>query len=235
MNLLDMIGQPALGGPRECGSGRTAGSIYLECGFSVHGKPLVDFLIDPVRFVDPHQLGLSAIGVTTITDVSGVTHLVDWVGESHYPYPLDFITEAARMGVSRKVATNTDFKRLTPGSMMIFLHAKGGIENNTDYTGITDFSCPCGKGHQAGDDCIGLQWHVTSGTTGTSGRRERHLVCGTYTLKSDPGIPPRYAPAYFMAVPITNISVIASHGGTVNQAALNAARASSLPVTVATS
>ncbi|WP_229784041.1 hypothetical protein [Deinococcus sedimenti] len=103
-HLACMNGIQAVGGRRLCGSGRTAGELYLECGLVRGGSPIEDRLMDLPLEVDPVEMGVSAIGISTFTDEHGVTHVLDWVGADSYPEMADFIEEARRKGVSRKVS-----------------------------------------------------------------------------------------------------------------------------------
>lgn len=219
----------AVGGRRMCGSSRTQGGIYLECGVSAGGSPVECFLLDPPQIIDPATYGVTALGVQLVTDGRGVTHVIDWVGTEHYPYVTDFIEEVRRMGVSRKVALNVDFSKLTRESRLILLHAKAGVFNALDYTlFLQNFQCPCGKEHQAGDPCIGLHWHVTPSEQGV-----RQLADDTYRVQAMlPGHPAvDYRTAMFMSVPITHIGVIKAADGS-HQKAQSVAQKSSLPVTV---
>lgn len=223
-NLLTV----AKGGRRLCGAGRTAGSVYVECGVPLHGTPIERFLHDPPVPVDPVQLGLSAQGVSSFRDEQGVLHLVDWVGESHYAYPADFIEEARSMGVSRKIPVNTDLRGLTAASKLILLHASASVENAKAVSLDSEVRCPNNQ-HLPGEDCCGLHWVVPEANDGPDYRK---LADGKYILT--PRLFKRPAPVlsfgYFMAVPITNVTVIRNHDGTVDERAQASANRAGVPV-----
>lgn len=230
-NPFAHVGLNAKGGERECGPGRTAGSIYVECGLSLAGVPIEQYLHDPPIPVDPVQLGLHAQGVTIITDAQGTKHIVDLVGASHYPYPCDFIEEARVMGVSRKVPRTVDLTGITSASMLILVHARASTRNAAAVSAASRMLCPNAR-HQPGDDCAGLHWVVPEANDGPGHRR---LKCGTYELTPRlPGAPaPELQHAFFMAVPITAITIIANHDGSVDEAARRAASRAGVPVSVA--
>lgn len=230
-NPFAHIGLTAKGGERECGPGRTAGSIYVECGLSLTGVPIEQYLHDPPIPVDPVQLGLSAQGVTIITDAQGTKHILDLVGASHYPYPCDFIEEARVMGVSRKVPKNTDLTGITGASMLILVHSRASVVNAQAVSAASGLLCPNAR-HQPGDDCAGLHWVVPEPNSGPD---RRALKCGSYELTPRrPGAPtPKLQHAFFMAVPITAMTIIANHDGSVDEAAKKAASRAGVPVSVA--
>lgn len=230
-NPFAHVGLTARGGERECGPGRTAGSIYVECGLSLVGVPLEQYLHDPPIPVDPGQLGLHAQGVTIITDERGTKHIVDLVGATHYEYPSDFIEEARVMGVSRKVPRTVDLTGITSASMLILVHARASAVNAAAVSAASRMLCPNAV-HQPGQDCAGLHWVVPEANDGPGHRR---LKCGTYELTPRlPGAPtPVLQHAIFMAVPITAMTIIANHDGTVDEAARKAASRAGVPVTIA--
>lgn len=121
---------------RACGD-RVAGGIYLTVPTSPDGAVVDNFLIDPPRPVDMTAMGLSSIGTTIIEKTSDKgdrnTYVMDVVGQSHYPNVSDFIEEARRHGISRRIARNADFSRLTSQSRLILIHARGYITNSGEY------------------------------------------------------------------------------------------------------
>ena len=58
---------------------------------------------------------------------NGITHLVLGVGKTYYPFPSDFLEEARRMGVSKKVPRNFPFDELTPGKSRMLLNPSEGL------------------------------------------------------------------------------------------------------------
>jgi hypothetical protein len=114
---------------RGCGE-RTPGGIYIECGLSPVGRPFEDFLVDPPLALPP-GLGSEALAnkphfwTDSATDA---VHLVIWIGAEHYPYLADFVEEARRLGISRKLSSQLlerpEFRRLNLSSRMILAHPR---------------------------------------------------------------------------------------------------------------
>ena len=76
------------GVPRGCGT-RTSGGVYLECGTGYGGRPLEFFLADPpIPLTCDTKLGVQLI------ERDGVVHVLDWIGEQHYPNCADFLEKA---------------------------------------------------------------------------------------------------------------------------------------------
>jgi hypothetical protein len=72
------------------------------------------------------------VGVTQV-EREGVWHLLDWVGAMHYPNVADFIEEARRFGISRRVSSALDFHKLTTDSRLILIHPRGWIRDAEAY------------------------------------------------------------------------------------------------------
>jgi hypothetical protein len=113
---------------RGCGW-RIAGGVYATWAVD---PVLVDMMrgVQPFVFprpfeVDVQALGISPIGVSMI-ERNGVWHLLDWIGEVHYQNVGDFIEEATRMGVSRRVPRSLDFSRFTNESRILCVHRHAG-------------------------------------------------------------------------------------------------------------
>ncbi|MBA2666067.1 MAG: hypothetical protein H0U69_03410 [Trueperaceae bacterium] len=114
-----------VGVTRGCGDSRTAGGVYLEVERIAQGQPIEAYLVDPLVSVTPEELGLAQLGITLFDDPDGVTHVLDWVGSKHYPYPADFLEEGRRKGFSRRISSAVEVERLGPGSLIYFVHARG--------------------------------------------------------------------------------------------------------------
>jgi hypothetical protein len=114
---------------RGCGE-RTPGGIYIECGLSPVGRRFEDFLVDPPLTLPP-GLGSESLANKPqfwTDSATGTVHLVIWVGAEHYPYVADFVEEARRFGISRKLSPQLlerpEFGRLTMNSRMILAHPR---------------------------------------------------------------------------------------------------------------
>lgn len=233
-----MIGSKARGGARACGEGRILGGIYLECGLSPFGEPMESFWMDPpLPLPLTVQAQVTPLGMSLWEAGDGTHHVLDWIGESHYPYVPDFLEEARVMGFSRRAPKTLDFSKLGPGSRMIYIHKRARVANHLDFAPyLPDFECPCGKGHLAGDSCIGLLWHVAPAdpkVLDTVGRALKIKGKDSYPLlpltKGAPA--PVYEVALFASMPITSVSVVAGTSG-YDKLAYEKASLSSLPVDV---
>ena len=108
---------------RGCGT-RTSGGVYLECGTGYGGRPLEFFLADPpIPLTCDTKLGVQLI------ERDGVVHVLDWIGEQHYPNCADFLEEGRRLGFSRRISKTLDLSRLSAESRILIVHAKGLVVN----------------------------------------------------------------------------------------------------------
>jgi hypothetical protein len=110
---------------RGCGT-RQEGGIYLECGTRPgRGQPLEFFLADPpVPMTCDSKVGVELI------ERGGVVHILDWVGEQHYPFVTDFLEEGRALGFSRRISGTLDLFRLTAESRILVVHARGLVVNH---------------------------------------------------------------------------------------------------------
>ncbi len=226
------------GGARLCGHGRTAGEVYVECGPRISGIPLRDLLVDLPQLVDAEEWGVSPIGMKAF-QLDGVTHLLDWVGESHYPEVADFIEEAVRGGLSRKVSHTGPIGELTSESCLYLLHPRALITNAAALPAPAGFTCPCGKGHVPAQGCLGWAWHaepnVSVDPDAPGGPARRRLAQGAAYPVMTPSVPrhAEYALALFLVAPITNLTVIQSPDAATMAERLAAAQKSGIPVFIA--
>lgn len=106
---------------RGCGS-RVENALYCCVETSPFGKPIEDFLVDPV---------LAWHGAKTlrapmlIQDSNQVNHVVLGIGKEYYPFTSDFVEETRNMGVSKRIPLNFDPSLLTPDkSKLLLVHAR---------------------------------------------------------------------------------------------------------------
>jgi len=112
---------------RGCGE-RSPGSLYVECALSPIGRPFEDFLLDPpwelLPGFDEHTLPNKPQFL--MDEAHDVAHLVLWIGQEHYPWLSDFIEEARRFGISRKLSPTLlrqpAAAKLTSQSRLILAH-----------------------------------------------------------------------------------------------------------------
>lgn len=236
---------------RACGDARQEGAVYMECTMSPFGKPIEAFLIDPPMILDIDSLGISPRGVTLIADSTGTHHVFDWIGSRHYPSVADFIEEVRRFGPSRRLPATLDFELLTPASRMVFIHARAHIDNHRDYSERASYVCPkMILGHLPAQEldgsltlptemCVSLYWEdvepenlgrVECEALEAAGLRtfQRVMPGFSYVARCRPwGIVPQYTPAAFMAMPISNLSVVRAADGS-HQSALDRVSRSSI-------
>ena len=191
------------------------------------GKELEHFLVDLPLLIDQAEWGISPIGISTFQDDQGITHVLDWVGEDSYPEVADFIEEARLKGISRKVSHTAPIEGLTAQSRLWLLHPRARVVNAEQFPTPPAFACPCGKGHQSAEGCLGLAWHAQE----NAGPGQRKLAEGkTYPVKQALAGPLEHELAVFMVVPITALAVIEHPKPEIQDAREQKARNSGLPV-----
>lgn len=230
---------------RGCGR-RKQGGIYGECGLHPWGSPLEAFLMDPPVPVDPAALGISPIGVTLIDDpATDATHILDWVGEEHYPNVCDVLEEVRRFGLSRRLPRTLDYSRLDARSRILLVHRRALITDLSGYT--VDWRRPCPKAlaehadpPHAASLCAGIWWEdVTGGASvetpagplADPRHIRRTMPSFTYVARTTPpGVTPAYAPAIFASFPLSRLVIVRDPEGGTHAAALARAGQASLPV-----
>ena len=231
-----MFQQP-VSNERACGK-RVAAGIYAETRQSPGGQPIETFIVDPPKRIDIQSWGLTARG-TKLIEVGGVWHIFDIVGQEHYPHVADIIEEIRRKGASRRVASNLDFSKLTPGSCLVLIHARAVIENFDEYPQPPLVTCPRFEHLERFEEtCAGLWWHdLPEGdlTANEHGKTYRSIP-GDVSYRAIPrieGVEPQYHHGIFMRLPVTNLAVIAGRNAQEEkeaEKAHQAANQSSLPI-----
>lgn len=224
---------------------------------SPEGRPLEDFLIDPPQPL-PHQLPLARQGVLLV-ERDGCRHVVDWVGVNHYPNVADFLEEARRYGVSRRIPRSAQFEFLQPGARLLLVHARAIPRSIAAYRRRIEpenesarWSCPQGKEeHQLGATlCAGVWWedvdpaavrlYSIRGAPDTAPSEllprwgTRTIPSCTYDCHARPvDVLPLWLPGFIASFPITRLAVIRDPEQEVRTtAALEAARRSGLLVSL---
>jgi hypothetical protein len=206
--------------------------VYIETRLSPFGQPIENFLIDSPQVLDTEALGIRPRGMTPVLR-EDATHLFDWVGAEGYASPVDFIEEARVKGVSRRILPSL-VADLTPGSRLLLIHPRAHVRNALDFWRALDANerehVPCPSAKRGGDNhpdivapwldnkddlpqpwCLGCCYHDVIGTpTGDPGAVRVTIGDVQYNAWSRPPMTdaPIYAPALFLALPITNVSVI---------------------------
>ena len=199
---------------RGCGR-RVAGGVYGEFGLGPGGLPVEAFLMDP-PVPTPDGMALAAVGVLLI-ERNGVTHVVDRVGMQHYPNIADFVEEARRFGVSRRLPSNLDFSRLTEESRLLLVHDRAIIGNQHDWFGRS-LTCPRQRdGHpwHAAPCCAGVWWHDVEGGEPRIGDVQGRVLRTMPSFRYDngharpEGVEARYQQGFFAAFPLSRLVVVA--------------------------
>ncbi|MHB1704717.1 MAG: hypothetical protein ACYCSH_01530 [Acidithiobacillus sp.] len=194
------------GGSRGCGS-RKPGGVYLCTALSEDGSPIEDFLVDPVRPFHGEPFRAPILW----NDISNpeLFHAVIWVGAEFYPSLVDFVEEVKAKGASRRIPSNFDFSKLTPGaSRMIFIHPKAF----TTTAHLPANGCPKHYPlHGLNEPCIGAHWDYVQGLGGSVSGRTATLGDLQYAVPPQEDIMPLLTPGFFMALPITHVEYEAMH------------------------
>lgn len=154
-NRMTAMGGVGGDGARECGH-RKDGGTYAVVPSSANGSPVDAFLLCKPMAIDKDEYNLSNVGVRLVdieqdcikcggkpskgaktcqtcygTGKETITHVFDIIGQEYYPNIADFMEEARRMGVSRRLEleTSKEYARLTSRSRLFLLHHRAIIEN----------------------------------------------------------------------------------------------------------
>lgn len=144
---------------RGCGV-RDQNALYACVSESLDGMPIEWFLVDPVK---PWHGGLIRAPTLMRDPRNGIYHMVLGIGATYYPFAPDFVEEARRHGVSKRIPNNLDLSRMQPGlSGMILVHPRA--LPRFDY--VVEPGCPKERWHPGlhddGSRCIGDLWGLSS-------------------------------------------------------------------------
>jgi hypothetical protein len=140
------------GQERGCGQ-RAENGLYLTVGTSPLGVPIETYLVDPViEWKGPRTLRAPMF----IEDKKGTTHLILGIGLTYYPFVSDYVEEARRLGVSKRVPRNIKVERLSSESKFLLMHPRAipYFEYETDTT--------CPKQNKKIHECIGFLWSLSA-------------------------------------------------------------------------
>ncbi len=244
----------AIATARGCGT-RAGGGIYAEVGVDGGGLPIDHFLFcPPFRLVPDalQALGITALGVTLV-ERQGVWHIFDVVGREHYPNVADFIEEARRFGISRRLSRSLEFAKLTSASRLFLLHARAWNRNAWDYYQAMPFISsdgspytvvkPCPKAipahnkiHEPPTMCAQLWWQDVTGGEDVQSENAKRQVKRTMpsfsyrAAKAPDGMQAEYDTAIFASFPLSRIVVIRDGYGSDQQAYDRASQVHDIPV-----
>lgn len=221
---------------RGCGT-RDAGGLYACTGTSDDGRPMEEFIWDPpvpwnggyLRSPRLHQRH------------DGRWDLLVWIGDESYPFVPDFVEEARRFGVSRRIPTSLDMSSIVPfQSRMIFIHQRVitptfyELQERTHEILKTPCECFHSPIRKRGDtQCTLALWELSALESIPPGhelgtRNGGSTIIRTPSVQYVTQIPitpseaPGYTPGIFMATPLTHFEFINPDGSKIS---LNAKKA----------
>lgn len=137
---------------RGCGY-RPQDSLYLCVETSPFGVPIEYFLVDPVVSWSGEQLRAPMF----VEDSKEVLHIILGIGSTYYPFVSDFVEEARRYGVSKRVPLNFQVERLTPDKSKFLLVHPRAIPR---FPYEAPDQCPKKNDHE--HECIGALWSLSA-------------------------------------------------------------------------
>jgi hypothetical protein len=218
---------------RLCGATRVAGGLYWEsyplwrpvdptrqsstAMAEIMRQRTTMLVLDPPIRIDPEAIGLQAVGVKMI-ERNGVYHLMDWVGVQHYPNVADFVEEATRFGVSRRIPSNMRVDLLTNESRLLLVHERAWLEGRGDLMDDPSRRCPTHRvDHEMRDVtvemCVRYWWDDLEGGTQvvTNGRAVARALSGEqsyYGRRRRAGPLPQRMPAIFASLKLERFAVV---------------------------
>lgn len=231
----------ALPAVRGCGL-RKRGAVYLEVDQAPDGQPIEAFLVDPPIAVDPGTLGITPKGVKVIDDGdAGV--LVDWIGSRDYPNVADYIEEARRFGISRRLPSNLEFDQLSVETRVLFVHSRAVVLDSTAYWREATPWCPrdlddhLHRDYRAqGGLCGALWWDDVTGGSDAAGAVDPRLVVRAlpsfcyFARRRPEQVEPAYQPGIFMKHRIGRLVVVRDPEGGRHESVIDRAREADLTV-----
>lgn len=216
---------------RMCGDSRIIGGSYWEFGTQqtmqlVSAIPLIRpdmnlMVLDPPVEIDVERMGLQTVGVKMV-NVGGVNHILDWVGETHYPNVADFVEEAKAVGLSRRMPSTLPFGSLTEESRLLLVHRKAIL---TEGRRSIPLLCPqferTRRQHSDSETCsrfwysdiVGRVEHVAHSNTVI-----RELPCGQSYTGYEALSTAQHRTGIFASVPLDRIAVVRDRRGTLHEA-----------------
>ena len=230
---------------RGCGF-RISGGIYLVLDTCKEQddtcRPIMDYIVDPPRPLG--NLPVSHIG-STLIDAKGINHVLDVVGSSHYPNVADFIQEAGRHGISRRISRTTRFDKITQGSRLILAHSRAIIRNYADYHKAVDRHLVCVTQRHFGNIlavedgmCATYWWFDVTGGEVQGFDDDPYLVKRTiggthyWAHRAPDGVTPEYEIGVFASFPLSRIEVVRDQSQGTHMEHADLAAQSGLPVDI---
>jgi hypothetical protein len=167
-----------------------------------------------------------------IVEINGTNHVIDYVGQDSYPYPSDILEEIRLHGLSRLVSPGVIKGQLSRSSTVLLVHARAILVNaaemypyleNERLQGRCSYYVVTGSQlhlHSPDTACTRHSYALAEATR-VEQREERVVFMRQLTrhvgYRVEPVLPeaptPRWESGLIAALPITNISVVASEDG----------------------
>lgn len=107
---------------RGCGL-REEGGFYACVDMSPDGREIEYFIVDPAL---EFQANINLRAPFLLRDRNEVAHLVLGIGKTYYPFLPDFVEEARRHGVSKRIPVGYNLSALDPRrSALVLVHPRG--------------------------------------------------------------------------------------------------------------
>jgi hypothetical protein len=183
---------------RGCGT-RKPGGLYAVTKLGPFGRPIEDFIIDP-----PVPYEGEKFRAPQIIERDGVNHLLLWVGETYYPSPADFIEEVRVFGASKRIPVKFPVEKLTPFSVMFFVHPKALIRNWNVLP--APVYCPKENDSHLGNTeyCVGHTYQVPEDHSPSRKIGDTEYVVYPCVIKEEL----QYGAGIFLRLPITNLEYV---------------------------
>jgi hypothetical protein len=224
---------------RGCGF-RKKGGIYAEIDLGDgEGVPFWNAIIDPPLPVDPDSLGVSRRGMRAVqveTDGKSVLMLIDWVGREFYPNVADFVEEASRMGISRRMPVSMDFSEFPGEVLLCLVHDRAVIRNPEPFWEEGVGWCYTENPEHDDDEfrgmCASLWWRDVEdeGVSEPSQKFSRSRPSFSYPAYSPPeSADEEREVGMFFRWPISRLAVIEDPEGGRHEKAVEALQGCALP------
>jgi hypothetical protein len=221
--MMDVAGAMAV--ERGCGF-REENGVYFETGLSPFGRPLEEFMFDPVIEI-PYGFTVPERGMTLL-EWGGTWHVVNRVGAESYPSPLDFLEEGRRFGFSGRVQHTFEWEKLEYGkSRILHCHPRAKLLSRIEYLDavharVGELVCPTHRlVHEQSAkirelECVAMWRHDIDrkeGRTFEIGDVEGHVLVKMPSFSYEAwlrpeGVKPKYELAFMVGLPISRIAVV---------------------------
>lgn len=191
---------------RGCGV-REQGGLYVCSGLSPYGLPFSEFVIDP-----PLPFDGDPFRAPIVIEREGKKHLMLWVGAEYYPYVSDFLEEARRYGVSKRIPTDFPIEDLDVGSFVFLVHPRAIVEDH-EYLPPVEYCPKDNPKHKETSEicCLGQSYAVAEPNAGINMRRLGSTEYEVYPCSMS-SVRYEFKAGIFLRMPITHFDHIKKNG-----------------------